>query len=57
MQSLNPLGKMQKSSPKKVIGQKLLHTEMKEQKIYFSVTFLLINVSFLQLFHRTPSQH
>jgi hypothetical protein len=43
MLSLNPLNKEQKNPPKKTyIERKLLHTLIKRQNIYFSVTFSLI---------------
>jgi hypothetical protein len=41
MLSSHSLKKMQKSSPKKVMGQNLSHTEIKEQKLCFSVTTFL----------------
>jgi hypothetical protein len=60
MQSLNPLEKMPKSSPKKVIGRKVLHTVIKEQKINFFVTSFVDNflrMSIFAPFLWTPSQH
>jgi hypothetical protein len=44
-----------KGSPKKSLGEKLLHTVIKVKLLYFSVTFLLIRKLFCKSFFATPS--